>query len=165
MNKPESFEREEKRVFAPFNRILQLLARISFGATTLRVWLHRWRGVKIGKRVWIGYDAVIETSFPHLVEIQDDAVIGIRSTIIAHFRESRNVVIGEGAVLGPGVLVLPNVTIGKGAVVTAGSVVTQSVRPMTLVQGNPAKPVAKIGVMLGTKTSLKEFASRLQPLR
>jgi heptaprenylglycerol acetyltransferase len=156
---------KESRIFAPLNRIFQLLARICPGATTLRVWLHRWRGVKIGQRVWIGYDAIIDTSYPYLVEIQDDAVVGIRATIIAHFRESKGVVIGEGAVLGPGVLILPNVTIGKGAVVTAGSVVTRPVPPMTVVQGNPAKPIAKVGVMLGRKTSLKEFSTHLQPLR
>lgn len=158
-------EDQESRVFAPINRVLQLLARICPGAMTLRVWLHRWRGVRIGKHVWIGYDAIIETSYPYLVEIQDDAVVGIRATIIAHFRESRGVVIGESAVLGPGVIVLPNVTIGKGAVVAAGSVVTCSVPPMTLVQGNPAKPVAKVGVALGRNTSLKEFSTHLKPLR
>jgi acetyltransferase-like isoleucine patch superfamily enzyme len=146
-------------------RFLQLLARSSPGASSLRVRLHRWRGVKIGHGVWIGYDAVIETSCPQLVEIQDDAVIGIRATIIAHFRESRGVVIGEGAVLGPGVIVLPNVTIGKGAVVAAGSVVTSSVPAMTMVQGNPAQPIAKVGVMLGRETTLRQFSTNLRPLR
>ncbi len=144
---------------------MQLIARFSPGATTFRVWLHRWRGVRIGKRVWIGYDAIIETSYPYLVEIQDDVAVGIRATIIAHFKESRGVVIEEGAFLGPGVIVMPNVRVGKGAVVTAGSVVTASVAPMTLVQGNPAKAVAKVGVMLGSNTSLKMFLKHLKPLR
>jgi acetyltransferase-like isoleucine patch superfamily enzyme len=146
-------------------RTLQFLARNSPGATTLRVWLHRLRGVKIGKRVWIGYDAIIETSCPHLVEIHDDAVVGIRSTIIAHFREYEGVVLEEKAVLGPGAIVLPNVRIGKGAVVTAGSVVTRSVPPMTIVQGNPAKPVATVGVNLGMNTSMREFSTHLKPLK
>jgi len=146
-------------------RTLQFLARNSPGATTLRVWLHRLRGVKIGKRVWIGYDAIIETSCPHLVEIHDDAVVGIRSTIIAHFREYEGVVLEEKAVLGPGAIVLPNVRIGKGAVVTAGSVVTRSVPPMTIVQGNPAKPVAAVGVVLGLDTSLRDFSTHLKPLK
>ena len=155
----------ENRIMAIFNRLLLILARFSPGATTLRVWFNRWRGVRIGKRVWIGYDAIIETSYPYLVEIQDDAAVGIRVTIIAHFRESRGVVIEEGAFLGPGVIVMPNVRVGKGAVVTAGSVVTASVAPMTLVQGNPAKPVAKVGVMLvDQKTSLKQFLKHLRPL-
>jgi acetyltransferase-like isoleucine patch superfamily enzyme len=146
------------------NRVLQILARISPGARTLRVWLHRWRGVKVGKRVWIGYDAIIETEHPYLVEIRDDAVVGIRATIIAHFRESTGVIIEEGAVLGPGVLVLQGVTVGKGSVVAAGSVVTRSVPPMTMVQGNPAKPIAKIGQMLTPSTTLKAFSASLRPL-
>ena len=57
------------------NRLLQTVARIAPGAGTLRVRLHRWRGVKIGEGVWIGYDAVIETSKPQLVTIGDEAVI------------------------------------------------------------------------------------------
>ena len=158
-------ESRENRIRALLNRVLQLIARFSPGATTFRVWLHRWRGVRIGKRVWIGYDAIIETSYPYLVEIQDDVAVGIRATIIAHFKESRGVVIEEGAFLGPGVIVMPNVRVGKGAVVTAGSVVTASVAPMTLVQGNPAKAVAKVGVMLGSNTSLKMFLKHLKPLR
>lgn len=158
-------ENHENRITGLVIRVLQILARWGPGATTLRVWLHRCRGVKIGKRVWIGYDAIIETAFPYLVEIKDDAVVGIRSTIIAHFREYRGVVLEEGAVLGPGVMVLPNVKIGKGAVVTAGSVVTRSVAPMTLVQGNPARPVARVGVKLGMDTSMREFSTHLKPLR
>ena len=58
------------------------------GATSWRVWLNRWRGVKIGQDVWIGYDAIIETSRPDLVTIRDRATVQIRATIIAHFRET-----------------------------------------------------------------------------
>jgi acetyltransferase-like isoleucine patch superfamily enzyme len=101
------------------NRVLQVLARIAPGATTLRVCLNRWRGVNIGKNVWIGYDSIIETSCPHLVTIRDRAAIGVRVTIIAHNREQRGVVIEEDATLGAGVIVLPAVTIGRGAMVTA----------------------------------------------
>src|SRR5436853_1356900 len=97
------------------NRLLQALARSVPGATTLRVWLNRWRGVKIGKNVWIGYDAVIETSRPDLVTICDRATVQVRATIIAHFREQRGVIIEEGATVGAGAIVLPNVTIGRGA--------------------------------------------------
>jgi acetyltransferase-like isoleucine patch superfamily enzyme len=135
------------------------------GATTLRVWLHRRRGVRIGKRVWIGYDAIIETSYPSLVEIRDDVTIGIRTVIIAHFRESRGVIIEEKAFIGPGAIIMPKVTIGKGAVVAAGSVVTTPVAPMTLVQGNPAKPIATVGVALDLNTSNKEFLKSLRPIR
>lgn len=147
------------------NRILMALARSAPGARSLRVTLNRWRGVKIGKNVWIGYDAIIETSSPHLVTIHDGATIGMRATIIAHFRELQGVTIEEDAVLGPGAMVLPNVVIGKGAIVTAGSVVTSSIPPMTLAQGNPAKPVARIGIPLKLNVSVREWAKRLKPIR
>ena len=148
------------------NRLLQVLARIVPGATSLRVWLNRWRGVHIGQNVWIGYDAVIETSRPDLVTICDRATVQIRATIIAHFREQDSgVVIEEDVTVGPGAIVLPNVRIGHGAIVTAGSVVTKSVPPKTMVQGNPAEPIATVEVPLRLDVSVKEFAKGLKPIR
>src|SRR5438034_3054209 len=152
----------ERKLRGLRNRVLQILARIVPGAMSERVQLNRWRGVHIGRDVWIGYDAIIETSHPHLVTIRDRAAIGIRATIIAHNREQQGVVIEEDAVLGPGVIVLPNVTIGRGAIVTAGSVVTKSVPPKTMVQGNPARPIATVEVPLGLGVSVKEFAKGLR---
>jgi acetyltransferase-like isoleucine patch superfamily enzyme len=146
------------------NRILQIFARVAPGATSLRVRLNRWRGVNIGADVWIGYDAIIETSCPHLVTIRDRVAIGIRATIIAHNREQQGVVIEEDVTLGPGVIVLPSVTIGRGAIVTAGSVVTKSVPPKTMVQGNPARPVATVEIPFGPRVTLKEFAKGLRPI-
>jgi len=154
---------EERLLPGLKNRILQIFARVAPGATTLRVRLNRWRGVNIGKDVWIGYDAIIETSCPHLVTIRDRAAIGMRATIIAHNRELRGVVIEEDAILGAGVIVLPAVTIGQGAIVTAGSVVTKSVPPKTMVQGNPAQPIAKVEIPFRRGVSVKEFGKGLRP--
>jgi acetyltransferase-like isoleucine patch superfamily enzyme len=148
-----------------WNRVLQILARMAPGATSLRVRLNRWRGVHIGKDVWIGYDAIIETSHPELVTIKDGAAIGIRATIIAHFREQRGVVIEEEASIGPGAMIMPKVTVGRGAVVTAGSVVTQSVPAYTVVQGNPARPIARCGIALTRKVSVQQFVKSLKSLR
>jgi acetyltransferase-like isoleucine patch superfamily enzyme len=126
------------------NRLLQEIARKAPGAMSLRPLLHRWRGVEMEKNVWIGYDAVVETAHPELVTIKEGAVISIQVLILAHFGGwERRVVIERNAFLGPRVIVLPNVVIGEGSVVAAGSVVTQSVPPMTMVQGNPAKPLAQ----------------------
>ena len=144
------------------NRLLQMLARSAPGATSVRVRLNRWRGVNIGKGVWIGYDAIIETSHPHLVTIRDRAAVGIRVTIMAHNREQRGVIIEEDAGIGVGAIILPGVTIGRGAIVTAGSVVTKSVPPKTMVQGNPARPIATVEVPLGLHVSVKEFAKGLR---
>jgi carbonic anhydrase/acetyltransferase-like protein (isoleucine patch superfamily) len=156
---------KERPFFAIRNRVLQVLARIAPGATTWRVQLHRWRGVHIGEHVWIGYDAIIETSRPDLVTIRDRATVQIRATIIAHNRELQGVVIEEDATVGPGAIVLPNVTIGRGSIVTAGSVVTKSVPPKTMVQGNPARPIATVEIPLRLNVSVKEFAKGLKPIR
>ena len=134
------------------------------------------RGVDIGERVFIGTDALIETSRPELISIGDDVVIGIRAAIIGHFRGATaaergepgnrfSVRIDDRAYIGPGVMVLPGVTVGDGAVVAAGSVVTSDVPPQTLVQGNPARAVARCQVPLTLGTSSDEFSRGLRPLR
>ena len=158
-------EKRERFFPALKNRILQALALRAPGATTLRVWLNRWRGVKIGQNVWIGYEALIETSRPDLVSIGNGAAVQIRAIIIAHFREQQGVVIEEDAVVGAGAIILPNVTIGQGSIVTAGSVVTKSVPPKTMVQGNPARPIARVEVPFRMDVSLKQFSKGLRPIR
>jgi acetyltransferase-like isoleucine patch superfamily enzyme len=160
------------------NRALQLAALYSPGGDTIRPMLHRRRGVKIGRRTWVGFDTLIEPSYPHRVEIGERVAIGIRVLILAHFahlgrnRESASgeldervsVRIEDDVFIGPGAIIMPNVTIGHGAVVTSGSVVTRSVAPLTMVQGNPAQPIARCGVPLGLDTPVKEFYARLTPI-
>jgi acetyltransferase-like isoleucine patch superfamily enzyme len=145
-------------------RLFQLLARGLPGARTLRVALQRARGVRIGRNVWIGSDTILDTLRPSLITIEDGVSIGMRVTVIAHFKESHGVRIERDVFIGPGVIILPGVVIGHGAVVTAGSVVTRSIPPMTVVQGNPAIPVARCGLPLKDGVGLKEFSSRLRPL-
>jgi acetyltransferase-like isoleucine patch superfamily enzyme len=123
--------------------------------------------------VFIGTDAILETAYPERVRIGNGVVIGHRALVIAHFRESATfrdedvaaVVIEDDVFIGPNVTILPNVRIGHGAVVTAGSVVSQSVPALTMVQGVPARPIARCGVPLGMSTPLKEFYRQLRPLR
>ena len=158
-------EPKEPALRGAFSRILQLLARISPGARSVRVMLHRARGVRVGAGVWIGYDVVLDTAGPKLITIEEGATISIGAMIIAHFKEFRGVRIEKDAFIGPGAIILPNVVIGRGAVVKAGSVVSQSVPPMTIVEGNPAVAVAKCGVALRQDISLKTFSRNLQPLK
>ena len=53
-------------------------------------------------------------------------------------------VIGEGAIIGAGAIILPGVTVGKRALVAAGSVVTRDVPAGMVVVGNPAKVIKAI---------------------
>lgn len=157
--------REETILRGSINRLLQLLARFLPGGQTIRIKLHRARGVHIGRNVFISEDVILETGAPYLITIEDRASIGIRTTVIGHFRElNEGVRIESDAFIGPGVIILPNVVIGRGAVVAAGSVVTRSVPPMTMVHGNPAVPVARCGVPLRPDVTQREFSRKLKPL-
>jgi acetyltransferase-like isoleucine patch superfamily enzyme len=147
------------------NRILQMIARSIPGARSARPLLHRWRGVKIGHKVWIGYDCILETSRPQLISIGNGVVISIRVLLIAHFRGQLGITIDDDVFIGPGAIVLPGVSIGKGAVVTAGSVVSTSVPPMTVVQGNPARPIATCGTTLVTDDPIAKFYRSLRPIK
>jgi acetyltransferase-like isoleucine patch superfamily enzyme len=150
------------------NRILQYLAQIVPGGNSIRVRLHRARGVRIGKDVRIGYDTILETSMPQLITLEDGVILSVRVTVMAHFWGVNGVRIEKDAFIGPGAIILPSVVIGHGAVVAAGSVVTKSVPPMTLVQGNPAVAVAKCGIPLtpvASKWSVVEFSRHLEPIR
>jgi acetyltransferase-like isoleucine patch superfamily enzyme len=146
------------------NRLLQQLAMSAPGGLKFRVKLQRMRGVKLGQDVWIGYGALLETAYPNLITIGDRVVIGIRSTILAHFQEITGVTIKNDVYIGACAVILPGVTVGEGAVISAGSVVSASVPPMTVVQGNPARRVARCGIPLGLHTSRAEFMKHLKPL-
>lgn len=144
------------------NRFLQRIADWVPGAW--RASVHRMRGVHLGDRVWIGREALIETAWPSEVRIGSDVIIGIRTTILAHFQEIAGVTIGDKVYIGAGATILPGVTIGEGAVIAAGSVVSSSVPPMTAVQGNPARRVAKCGIPLGLHTARTEFMKHLKKI-
>jgi len=147
------------------NRLLQLFTMVLPGGQNVRILLHRARGVRIGRNVWISYNVVLETAYPELITIEDDSFIGVGVIIIAHFKESRRGVrVGKRVFIGPGVIILPDVEIGDGAVVTAGSVVTSSIPAMTVVQGNPAVRIAHCGVPLWPDTPLREFSRLLKPI-
>lgn len=161
-------------VRAAIIRLLQVICLWAPGATTLRVRLHRLRGVTIGRNVFIGTDVILETSRPDLIYIGSEVSISVRATVIAHFRgfvpaggnETRySVRIEDQAFIGPGSIILEGVTVGRGAVVSAGSVVTGSVAPMTMVRGNPAQPVATLERPLLEHTPRSAFLRGVRPIR
>ena len=148
------------------NRMLQTLAREVPGSGTNRVRLHRARGVNIGANVDIGYDVILETAYPHLITIEDNATLGARVTIIAHMFDAVNgVTIERDTLLGTGVIVLPPAVVGHGSVVAAGSVVTRSIPPLTLAQGNPAVVIASLTTPFRRDMTRTEFYRAMRPVR
>ena len=125
-----------------------LLIRISrfMPSLTLKRFLLRLTGMRIGKDVAIGYDAQFDFFFPELIEIGDNSLIGYNATVLAHeflveeFRKGR-VRIGKNVMLGANATVLCGVEIGDGAKVGAGAVVVDDVKPNAFVAGVPARVV------------------------
>ena len=85
--------------------------------------------IYVGDRVMIGPNVTIATA-NHPLEPELRA---------KGLQINRDVVIGENAWLGAGVIIVPGVTIGKNAVIGAGSVVTRDIPDNALAVGNPAR--------------------------
>jgi acetyltransferase-like isoleucine patch superfamily enzyme len=154
-----------KLIRGAFNRIIHIIVRFSPGATTLRPFLHKLRGVKIKGKVFIGDDVYLENEFPECVEINDGAQIALRSIIMAHFRGTGNIIIGEKAWIGPGCIIAAStgqrLIIGEGAVLAAGSVVTKDILPFTFVGGAPAKPIASVTIPMTMNVNYNDFKNGL----
>jgi len=149
------------------NRVLHLVARVSPGATTLRPLLHRARGAKIGRDVFIGDDVYIDGEYPEMIEIHDGAAISMRSTILAHNKGPGRVIIEREAFIGPHVVVMTHggkeLRIGEGAVVGAGCVVSRSVAPRTVIMAASTQVAGYASISLATSETIEEFWSGLRP--
>ena len=54
--------------------------------------------------------------------------------------------VGPYSMIGTGAVILPRMSVGEGAVIGAGAVVTAPVEPYTVVVGNPARVVRRLGI-------------------
>ena len=117
-----------------------------------RTVMHRWRGVKIGKGVYIGHEVMFDRVFTDQISIGDNTSVGDRTIITAHAnipsdtilkklypRKISKTRIGKGVWIMPNVTIIPGVVIGDESVIATGSVVTKDVPPRTLVGGVPVK--------------------------
>jgi acetyltransferase-like isoleucine patch superfamily enzyme len=151
--------------------VLNRLAFVAPGGSSVRPHLQRLRGVSMGKNVWLGQYVYIDDVHPAALTIGDNCTIGIRSTILTHFywgpqRSASNgrVVIERDVFIGPHCVILPNVRIGEGAVIQAGTVVSRNVPARTFVGSAPAGSLATVMVPLTSATGYKQFLSGIRPL-
>lgn len=134
---------------------ISLLQNLAYNCPSngLRVRLHRWRGVHIGKDVYIGQRCSIDNLFPEYVYLEDGANLHMGTTVLTHYAARRRasvlfksfvapVVVRKGALVSVNATLMPGVEIGEDAVVSAGSVVEKDVAPMTVVKGVPAIQVS-----------------------
>jgi maltose O-acetyltransferase len=109
--------------------------------------------IHLGEDVFLNFNCVILDVVR--VTIGDHTKIGSAVQILAadHPRDpkvrasllesGKPIRIGRNVWIGSGAMILPGVTIGDDAVIGAGSVVTRDVAPGATVVGNPARPLAK----------------------
>ncbi len=150
------------------NRVLHLLARYGPGATSVRPQLHRLRGVKIGENVFIGDDVYLENEYPEAVEIHSGVQISVRALILAHTHGSGRIVIEKDVYIGPNTVIATSgnriLRIGEGAVIGAGVVITHDVPPHVFVANETAKPIANVLVPLTKAETMADFVRGLAPI-
>jgi acetyltransferase-like isoleucine patch superfamily enzyme len=134
----------------------------------LRPFLHRLRGVKIGKNVSIGDEVYLENEYPEQIEIQDGVQISVRATILAHTRGPGRIILEKDCYIGPHVIVMTSrgkvLRIGEGAVIGAGCIISKDVKPRTFVNGEFGKVVAEVRVPLATADLMEDFIRGLAPI-
>jgi acetyltransferase-like isoleucine patch superfamily enzyme len=155
------YEQTQKRtIFQKIRKVrntLLLLFAYACPSLKMRIFLHRLRGVKIGKGCYIGMFCFIDNLYPEYIYIEDGSSVNTGTMLIAHFNplikfkdvlqaKVSPVIIKKGAIIAVKCIILPGVVIGENAIVSAGSVVSEDVEDRTLVRGNPAKKVGRIKI-------------------
>ena len=151
-----------------FNWLLHSLARSLPGGYGIRPMLHRLRGVKVGKGVFIAGEVYLENECPEAVEIQDGVQISLRAIVIAHTRGSGKIIIEKDAYIGPNAVIATSggrvLRIGEGAVIGAGVAISSDVAPHMFVANPQAKPVARVLVPLPKAEKMEDFIRGLAPI-
>ena len=139
-------------------RCLTIIIPFTFPAN-VTTFLHRLRGVKVGRGSKITRTVLIDESRPDLVEIGEKVWVTAGVMILCHQRDLKyaipgrpvmdcpltykKVIIKDGAHIGIGAIIMPGVTIGEGAVIGAGAVVTKDIEPYAIATGIPAISIKK----------------------
>jgi UDP-3-O-[3-hydroxymyristoyl] glucosamine N-acyltransferase len=166
--RPSAYFNTLKEIVRP-NSLLHFLARVLPGGFSVRPFLHRLRGVKIEADVWIGDDVYIDEDHPDAIEIHDNAAIATRCTLIAHTKGIGKIIIGKGAAVGAGCIIVcasgQTLTIGEGAVVSAGSTVSSDIPPYALCGPPRIQTFGTIDVPFRTAATLEEFRRGVRPIK
>lgn len=106
--------------------------------------------IRLGRGVFLNFDCIILDVVEVIIGDGTQIGPGVQILTADHPRDpaerasglewGRPITIGRNVWIGGGAIILPGVTIGDDAVVGAGSIVTRDVPRGTTVVGNPARP-------------------------
>lgn len=144
-NSLQEWHRVKNPLAVTWNFLIISLCKI-MPSLSLKRFLLRLTGMKVGKGAAAGLDVQFDIFFPELIELGEDCVIGYGAAILSHeylIREYRTgkTRIGKKAVIGVNSTLLCGVDVGDNAIVAAGAVVSDNVPPNTAVGGIPARPM------------------------
>ena len=120
-----------------------------------RIKLHKMRGVKIGKNVFIGLKVTLDHSYPEYIYIGDNVSLAGNNFVLTHSNPYKHfektfksfiapVIIKNNSWISIGSIVLPDVTVGKYNVIAAGSVVQRNIPDRVIAGGIPAKVIKDV---------------------
>ena len=106
---------------------------------TVKSGVQLWDGVRLGDDVFVGPNVTFANDrFPRSKQYPEEFL---------------QTVVGDGASLGAGSVILPGIRIGRNAMVGAGAVVTKDVPANAVVVGNPARITGYAGAGKGSSAS------------
>jgi len=120
------------------------LARIT-PSFRLKNWMYRtFLRAKVHPHAAVGLEVTFDIFYPHMITIEEDAVVGYRTTLLCHeyaadFYRTGPVVIRRRATIGANSTLLPGVIVGEGATVSAMSLVNRDIPPGELWGGVPVR--------------------------
>lgn len=123
-----------------------LLTILKLPFNSLKAAFLRRLGARVGEHVDIAAGVWIDPTFPELLTVEDEVMLGVGVKIFLHafdrdHFEAGRVTLRKGAIIGGFALIGHGVEIGEGAVVAAGAVVGRDVPAGKVAIGNPARIV------------------------
>jgi acetyltransferase-like isoleucine patch superfamily enzyme len=115
---------------------------------SLKRFLLRLLGMKIGRNAAIGLSVQFDIFFPELITLKDNCMLGYNTTILCHEFLQKSlrigkVIIGENALIATNCLILPGVMVGRNSVVSSMSLVNKDIPANSFYGGIPAKRLKK----------------------
>lgn len=142
-NALQEWHRVKNPLVVTYNFLLISLTKI-LPSLSLKRWMLRRTGMKVGKGAAVGLDVQFDIFFPELIELGEDCVIGYGAAILSHeylineYRTGRTR-IGKSAVIGVNATILCGVDVGNNSIVAAGAVLADNVPKGAAVGGVPAR--------------------------